>query len=123
VAGALSDRVRRAGDLVARYGGEEFVVLLPGLSLADAYIVAEHLRARAEALRIPHPAGKDAFVTVSAGVASVVPGPGPSSRLTSAADAALYEAKRRGRNQSVSAGGTRPEEVVVDRPDTPSGRA
>ena len=122
VAGALSDRLRRAGDLVARYGGEEFVALLPGLSLADAYVVAEHLRTRVEALRIPHPSGKDAIVTVSAGVASVVPGHGPASRLTSAADAALYEAKRRGRNQSVAAGRERSEEVAADRPDTPSGR-
>lgn len=122
VAGALSDRLRRAGDLVARYGGEEFVALLPGLSLADAYVVAEHLRTRVEALRIPHPSGKDAFVTVSAGVASVVPGPGPSSRLTSAADAALYEAKKRGRNQSVAASRDRAKEVVADRPDTPPGR-
>ena len=122
VAGALSDRLRRAGDLVARYGGEEFVALLPGLSLADAYVAAEHLRTRVEALRIPHPSGKDAIVTVSAGVASVVPGHGPASRLTSAADAALYEAKRRGRNQSVAAGRERSEEVAADRPDTPSGR-
>ncbi|HRY44884.1 MAG TPA: diguanylate cyclase, partial [Thermoanaerobaculia bacterium] len=121
VAGALSDRLRRAGDLVARYGGEEFVALLPGLSLADAYVVAEHLRTRVEALRIPHPSAKDAIVTVSAGVASVVPGHGPASRLTSAADAALYEAKRRGRNQSVAAGRERPEGVAVDRPDTPPG--
>lgn len=122
VAGALSDQLRRAGDLVARYGGEEFVALLPGLSLADAYVVAEQLRTRVEALRIPHPAGPNAVVTVSAGVASVVPGTGPASRLTSAADAALYEAKRRGRSQSVAAGRDRPQEAAADQPDTPPGR-
>ncbi len=122
VAGALSDRLQRAGDLLARYGGEEFVALLPGLSLADAYPVAEQLRTRVEALRIPHPGGPNAVVTVSAGVASLVPGAGPSSRLTSAADAALYEAKRRGRNRSVAAGRGRPQEVVESRPDTPPGQ-
>ncbi|MHB8798303.1 MAG: ligand-binding sensor domain-containing diguanylate cyclase [Thermoanaerobaculia bacterium] len=122
VAGALSDRLRRAGDLVARYGGEEFVALLPGLSLADAFSVAEQLRTRVEALRIPHPAGPDAVVTVSAGVASIVPGPGPSSLLTSSADAALYEAKRRGRNRSVAAGGNEPQGFAPDRPDAPPGR-
>ncbi len=123
VAGALFGRLRRAGDFVARYGGEEFVALLPGLSLADAYVVAEHLRTQVEALGIPHPAGADAVVTVSAGVASVVPGHGSASRLTSAADAALYEAKRRGRNRSVAASRDRATEVVADRPDTPPGRA
>jgi diguanylate cyclase (GGDEF)-like protein len=122
VADALADRLRRAGDLVARYGGEEFVALLPGLSLADAFAVAEQLRSRVEALRIPHPAGPHAVVTVSAGVASVVPGAGPSSRLTSAADAALYEAKRRGRNRSVAAGGTESRGAASDRPDAPPGR-
>ena len=121
VASALSDRLHRAGDLVARYGGEEFVALLPGLSLADAYSVAEQLRARVEALRIPHPAGSDAVVTVSAGVESLIPGNGPASLLTSAADAALYEAKRRGRNRSVAAGSDRSEDVVADRPGTPPG--
>lgn len=122
VADALSDRLRRAGDLVARYGGEEFVALLPGLTLADAYVVAEQLRTRVEALRIPHPGGPNAVVTVSAGVASLVPGAGPPSRLTSAADAALYEAKRRGRNRSVAAGRGRPQAVVADREDTPPGQ-
>ena len=98
-------------------------LFLPGLSLADAYVVAEQLRTRIEELRIPHPAGPNAVVTVSAGVASVVPGAGPPSRLTSAADAALYEAKRRGRNQSVAARRDAPQEVAADRPDTPPGRA
>lgn len=104
VASALADRLRRAGDLVARYGGEEFVALLPATAAADAFVLAEEIRARVESLGIPHPAsGVAPVVTVSAGVAAIVPDEGAPDRLTAAADSALYEAKRRGRNRSVLA--------------------
>lgn len=105
VAGVLQAMARRAGDLVARYGGEEFMLLLPAIGAADAAIVAETARARIEALGIPHPDGASPFVTSSFGVATFVPDrplpevAGGPDRLVSAADAALYRAKRGGRNR------------------------
>ena len=104
VAEALAGGLRRAGDVVARYGGEEFVVLLPSAPAQEAVAIAENLRGRVQALGIPHVApGPGSVVTVSAGVAALVPGEGPPEGLTAAADAALYEAKRLGRNRTESA--------------------
>jgi diguanylate cyclase (GGDEF)-like protein len=103
VAEALAGGLRRAGDLVARYGGEEFVVLLPGAPAHEAVTIADHLRERVQALGISHIApNTGSVVTVSAGVAALVPGKGPLEELTASADAALYEAKRLGRNRTES---------------------
>lgn len=100
VAAALDDSFHRAGDLVARYGGEEFAVLLPNTDLARATELAEEARRRVEALAVPHVESPHGVVTISIGIASVVPQRGDSSgSLISAADAALYVAKRRGRNR------------------------
>jgi len=101
VAGALADAVRRPADLVARYGGEEFVVLLPGLGLDEAFAFVDTLRSRVEAEGIAHAfSSAGPRVTVSAGVASARPRDGgPSAVLVAATDAALYEAKRGGRNR------------------------
>ncbi|HEX6746341.1 MAG TPA: diguanylate cyclase [Longimicrobium sp.] len=103
VAHALRDAANRAGDLVARYGGEEFGLLLPGMDAEHAYAFAETLRARVEALGIPHPTSCVApVVTISAGAASLVPRKELSrGALVEAADRALYRAKRRGRNRVV----------------------
>ncbi len=100
VAGYLSGTLGRAGDLVARFGGEEFVALLPGMSVGDATALAERLRAGVFALALPHNASAVAnVVTLSAGVASVVPTEDASPQtLVATADAALYKAKRDGRN-------------------------
>jgi diguanylate cyclase (GGDEF)-like protein len=95
VAQTLQSRLHRAGDLVARYGGEEFAILLVGVDAGHACKVAERARADVEALGV---------TTISAGVASVVPTRDLSPHeLVSAADAALYEAKRAGRNRVVNA--------------------
>lgn len=94
VAQALRDSVHRAADLVARYGGEEFAVLLPDTDLESARLIAETLRQNIEALGL---------VTISVGIASGVPtrdGTGIEN-LVGRADAALYEAKRGGRNRVV----------------------
>lgn len=105
VAGVLQSMARRAGDLTARYGGEEFMLLLPATDAADAAVVAETARAQIEALGIPHPNGASPSVTASFGVATFVPdrsvpeAAGGPERLVSAADAALYRAKRGGRNR------------------------
>jgi diguanylate cyclase (GGDEF)-like protein len=107
VAAELADGVHRAGDVVARYGGEEFVILLPGLDAEHAAAVAETLRARVEALGVPHATSCVVpVVTISAGVAAVVPARGGAAgALVDEADRALYTAKREGRNRvGVAAG-------------------
>lgn len=92
----------RTGDVVARWGGEEFVVLLPGTDAEQASAAAERLRAAVSQTPIPladAPAG--VFVTVSIGVAA-----GGNDALDSlmwAADAALYDAKRAGRDRVAAA--------------------
>jgi two-component system cell cycle response regulator len=101
---ALSENTK-ASDLPARYGGDEFVVLLPDCSGADCYEVAERLRA-AVATRMT-----TVKVTVSAGTASLPDNAHDGERLVAAADAALYEAKRAGRNRSMRST-RRPSEIA-----------
>lgn len=103
VARELAAGVQRSSDLVARYGGEEFAVVLPGLEHAAALRVAESLRARVEALDIPHQRSRTGpRITVSIGTAVMVPaaGRGPAN-LVADADQALYAAKSGGRNRVV----------------------
>jgi diguanylate cyclase (GGDEF)-like protein len=96
---SLESVIRRA-DFAARYGGEEFVVLLPGADRAEAHEIAERARSEIEALHIAHEAAPSGFVTLSIGIATFTPEEAASEQaLIEAADAALYEAKRRGRNR------------------------
>ncbi|MGH6641708.1 MAG: sensor domain-containing diguanylate cyclase [Bradyrhizobium sp.] len=99
IAICISDSVRRAGDCAARFGGEEFAVLLPGVSAADAFVVAENIRRKVELW------SEDPNVTtVSVGVASMMPSAALDwPDLIEAADKALYAAKANGRNQTVVA--------------------
>lgn len=101
VAEVFLQTARRSGDLVARYGGEEFVVLIPGANRNDAFAFAEEVRRACEARAIPHPASTVApVVTISLGVAARVPTEDATSMaLVMDADAALYRAKREGRNR------------------------
>jgi diguanylate cyclase (GGDEF)-like protein len=101
VARVVAEGARRPADHSARYGGEEFLVLLPETGADGVLNRAEQMRAGIEALRIPHGNSiASAFVTVSAGTATVIPDPDSSpSILLSAADNALYHAKKSGRNQ------------------------
>jgi len=93
----------RPGDLPARYGGEEFAVLLPGASLAGARIVAERLRRAVEELCIANADAPLGQVSVSIGLASMVPSLGDTAQsLIEAADEGLYAAKRGGRNAVVA---------------------
>jgi diguanylate cyclase (GGDEF)-like protein len=89
--------------LVARYGGEEFAVLLPGLNTARATALGEQARRAIEDLLITHAEAPCGLVTISVGVASLVPeSRQPAADLVEAADRALYDAKRRGRNAVVA---------------------
>lgn len=105
VAAALGGCVRRAADCVARYGGEEFAALLPATDHAGARAIAERMRGAVEALRLPSTAGEGGVVTVSIGCATVRAVEADAAEdLVAAADAALYEGKRRGRNRVATAG-------------------
>ncbi len=104
VALCLAANVRRPGDLVARYGGEEFAVILPDTDEAGGQQVAENLRIAVLALKIPHAPEVDSdcdAVTLSLGVTALVPTRNDAlpARLIARADAALYLAKRAGRNR------------------------
>ncbi len=102
------------GGFAARYGGEEFCLLLPGGNAARAMQAGEAVRAAVENLAIPHLTSPTKAVTVSVGVATVVPGAAqPQDDLIEAADTALYAAKRRGRNAVVAHGLIRPTPPAV----------
>jgi diguanylate cyclase (GGDEF)-like protein len=96
----VADAVR-VQDIFGRFGGEEFALLLPCTPLADAMIVAEKIRmtigdtpVEAEGVLVP--------VTASVGGAAARPGVPTYEVLINEADAALYSAKRQGRNRSVA---------------------
>ena len=103
VGAALKKVVRRPGDLVARYGGEEMVIVLPNMDSKGAEQVAEQMRKRVKALRIPHEGSRcDEHVTISLGVATMYPEISSSAAaIIKKADEALYEAKEGGRNRVV----------------------
>ena len=100
VAMAIRPMASRAQDFIARYGGEEFALLLPETEMAGAIQVAETACQAVAALQIAHAASPLGKVTISVGVASGVPSSedGPYT-LVEAADAALYDAKRAGKNR------------------------
>lgn len=99
VAQALATAATRASDLVTRYGGEEFAVVLPSTTFAESCRMAEIMRVAIERLHLAAP-GPAEVVTVSIGVAFQVPiATDDPSALIAVADAALYEAKRAGRNR------------------------
>lgn len=91
---------RREGDLVARFGGEEFVVLLPASDTQAAMDVAHHIQHAIQAMALPHEGAPFGIVTVSFGVATVVPQRDQApEELVRRADRAMYRAKQGGRNR------------------------
>jgi diguanylate cyclase (GGDEF)-like protein len=90
----------RAQDIAGRWGGEEFIVLLPDTDATGATVLAEDLRVAVQQLRCLDPQGRPLPLTVSIGLHAQ---PQPTSRqrdeLLAAADQAMYQAKRLGRNR------------------------
>ena len=92
-------------DHTARYGGEEFALLLPGTNLEGAFELAERVRRGIEALHIPLLDGSGTLrITASCGVGSMPETRADPQPLVAAVDAALYNAKRSGKNKSLRAG-------------------
>jgi len=100
VAQVLQESMRRSTDLAARYGGEEFAILLPNTTQTEAATIAQRLLHQLQQLHLPHEASAvAAHVTVSLGIASLVPNQNTTPQiLIQAADQALYQAKVAGRN-------------------------
>jgi two-component system chemotaxis response regulator CheY len=102
VAETLRDELR-LGDGIYRYGGEEFLVLLPEQSAEEALAVAERLRRAVERRALPTVVG-NGVITVSAGVAELdLSLDQDSTSWLGRADAALYQAKAKGRNRCEAA--------------------
>lgn len=97
---AMSQTLRRSTDLVARYGGEEFALILPDTDPQGAEIVAHQIRTAIYNLQIPHSSSPLGFVTISLGVATVMPRVDRYVLdLMKTTDQALYAAKAQGRNR------------------------
>jgi len=103
VSAIIRDNLRTT-DVAARYGGEEFVVVLPETDTQAAAGVAERIREGVESLRLDGPDSAQVSKTVSAGVATFPHHAASALRLLESADAAMYRAKRAGKNRVVSAG-------------------
>jgi len=110
----LAEIALQTMGFAGRYGGEEFCLLLPNTPLHRAMDIGEMVRVAVQAIAIPHATSSYQTVTVSVGVACTKPNdaqrPGD---LIEAADAALYAAKRRGRNAVVQHGFVRLTDAVA----------
>lgn len=119
VAETLRQGVRKH-DVVARYGGEEFIILLTHASARDALMVANRLLSSIDKLRVPVGAGVEIHVTASGGLAITEDGAFGVDELIHKADAALYQAKRSGRNkvcaESIASASESSEETPAEPP-------
>lgn len=88
----------REVDYVARWGGEEFLAVLPDTDSEGARVVAERIRKRVEGQEIAVAGQSPVKITMTLGVATLLPGEGAEQAITRA-DAALYEGKHQGRNR------------------------
>ncbi|MBC7514780.1 MAG: diguanylate cyclase [Herminiimonas sp.] len=104
IAALLQSRARRASDLAARYGGEEFALICANTSAATALELAQSICSALTALALPHAHSPFGCVTLSIGVATLVPAAGIEARvLIERADGAMYHAKNTGRNRACEA--------------------
>jgi diguanylate cyclase (GGDEF)-like protein len=103
VARRLSETVR-VGDVVARYGGEEFAIVMPNATTEDAILLAERILRNVANIDVP--------VTASIGIATFIRHATDGSALIDAADRALYESKRSGRNRATVCTDRRSAELV-----------
>ena len=111
---AIAETLRnsiRVFDTLARYGGEEFLATMPGIRIETAAAAGERLRAAVEAIQFDIVPGRRVPLTASIGVACTSGRPCKPETLLHAADQALYEAKRIGRNRVVVAEGVLPEDA------------
>ena len=100
IASVLKQNLKRPTDFAARYGGEEFVIVLPATSEQGATDVAESICENVRALEIEHTGSQFGYVTVSIGVAAMVPDKIIGYKtFIEVADKAMYLAKESGRNQ------------------------
>ncbi|MDW5265615.1 MULTISPECIES: diguanylate cyclase [Acidobacteriaceae] len=113
IAQALQSALPRTADLLARYGGEEFGVILSATDARGADTVAFRMREFARALHLKNETPIGQFVTISIGAATYeFPHDGSSANLIQAADEALYQAKRHGRDRIVSAASEIPTKIM-----------
>ncbi len=100
VAETLAQQIRHPESFIARFGGEEFALLLRDTQAREIGQVAERIRAAVHGLTLEHAAGGARRVSVSIGFAAVTPAEGDvRETLAQLADAALYQAKRLGRDR------------------------
>ena len=103
-AAVLTEHLKRPADVVARFGGEEFAIVLPDTGPEGALLIANACRQHIERLAIENPQSPSGQVTMSLGVATVMPSKASSPEaLIEMADKALYAAKNDGRNRVVVA--------------------
>jgi hypothetical protein len=102
-AGAFLVKNIRAEDFVCRFGGEEFVVILPTAAIEGARVRAERLRSKMKELTVLYQGQSVGMITVSIGVGAFPLYGNSPTELLGAADAALYRAKREGRDRVVLA--------------------
>jgi diguanylate cyclase (GGDEF)-like protein len=113
-------RLSRDIDAPARYGGEELAVILPETDLGGAILLAERMREAIEAMQVPGARGSGVLqVTASFGVAATPESEVEGEGLVAAADAALYRAKRAGKNRVEAAlPAAEPAEMAEPEPST-----
>ena len=112
----------RGLDLLGRYGGEEFMLILPGTTPEDAYLLAEKLRSLVMQTPLRLANGEHLRLTISIGIAGGVGGHLRPERLTSDADAAMYSAKSLGRNQVYTFKSVDDDTVIPRAPVSAEGR-
>jgi diguanylate cyclase (GGDEF)-like protein len=122
VADVIASQARRPLDLAARYGGEEFVVVWYHPAPQELAHMGEQLRASVRALGLQHADGENGGLSVSVGIASMVPIAGQcSAELLQVADAALFQAKDQGRDRVVALVHPRADTVMIAPAPEPAG--